>query len=281
MKKYLGLLGIIILLSGCVSHMSEQECLSTNWQQVGFNDGQAGQAPRDLSKPIQDCQKFQVAVDTQAYQRGWLTGMKKYCVPSYDLGLADGRTGNPYENVLQRSDRCQQANLRLDTREYKRGHLTGLQSFCTHENGMNIGLQGKQPPGVCPAGLKARFISGWNAGAKQFCANSANAFALGKQGQPYPQACTPAFYVAFKSEYDRGAMIRNRSGELQQQINYLNDGIKDRVSRYGLRETYDYRGYELGDDQSEEARRALHEIRGILQQQQNLQAQQAQLQVTG
>jgi hypothetical protein len=206
--------------------------------------------------------------------------MKQYCSPSYDQGLSDGRAGNPYENVLQRSSRCAEANLTLNTREYKRGHLTGLQSFCTHENGMNIGLQGKQPPEVCPAGLKARFVSGWEAGARQFCSNTGNAFALGKQGQAYPAACTPAYYVAFKSEYDRGAMIRNRSGELQGQINDLNNGIQDRVSRFDLRRTYDYRNYDLGDNRSPEANQALQEVRNMIQQQQYLQAQQTQLQVT-
>jgi|GEM_PF-1081657 len=281
MRKIFGIIGVIGLVTGCASHMSQQQCMSTNWQQVGFNDGQAGQAPRDLSGPIQDCQKFQIAVDTKAYQRGWHNGMQHYCSPSFEMGLSSGKAGQAYADILQRSGRCEQANLQLDTRAYKRGHLQGIQGFCTHQNGLNIGLQGKELPEVCPAEVKGRFMQGWQAGIKQFCSNSGNAFALGKQGQPYPQACTPAFYVAFKSEYDRGAMIRNRSGELGQQINELNDRIQRRVGDFGLRQTYDYRGYELGDNRSEDARRALHEVRGMLQQKGQLEAQQTQLQVTG
>ncbi len=93
MKKLLAALSALSLLAGCASHLSQQQCLTTNWQEVGFNDGSEGQAQRDLSGAIQDCQKFQVTVDTSGYQRGWLAGMRKYCVPSYDQGAADGRAG--------------------------------------------------------------------------------------------------------------------------------------------------------------------------------------------
>lgn len=281
MKKQLGLLGVISLLSGCATHMSQQQCMSTNWQEVGFNDGQAGQAQRDLTSAIQDCQKFQIAVDTRAYQRGWQDGIQVYCKPSYQLGLTDGQTGNPYANILQRSGHCEQANLRLNTSDYKRGYDKGIGSYCTYETGMNLGLQGKQPPEVCPAGLKGRYLKGWQAGARQFCANAANAFALGKQGQPYPEACTPAYYLAFKSEYDRGAMIRSRSGDLQQQIKELNDRVEQKVSDYSLRPTYDYRGYDLGDNKSPEAQQALNEVSALLHQRETLQAQLTQLQATG
>jgi hypothetical protein len=281
MKKLLSTLSALSLLSGCASHLSQQQCLATNWQEVGFKDGTEGQAQRDLSGAIQDCQKFQLAVDTRAYQRGWLAGMQKYCTPSYDLGLTDGRAGNPYSNILQRASRCQSANLSLNTNNYKRGHNTGLQSFCTYENGQNFALQGKDAPDVCTQGLRVNFTRGWQAGAKQFCANIANAFALGKQGQPYPSACTPALHIAFKSEYDRGAAIRSQTEQLQGQINDLDNQIRDRVWRFGLVDTHDYRVYELGENRTPEARAVLHQARTMMSQRQSLQNQLTQLQVTG
>lgn len=281
MKKILSALTILSLLSGCASHLSQQQCLATNWQEVGFNDGSEGQAQRDLSGAIQDCQKFQLAVDTKGYQRGWLAGMKKYCTPTSDLGLSDGRAGNPYSNILQRTSRCQSANLSLNTNYYKNGYNTGLQSFCTYENGQNFALQGKDAPDVCTGALRSQFMRGWQAGAKQFCANTANAFALGKQGQPYPSACTPALHIAFKSEYDRGATIRSQTEQLQGQINSINSQIKDRVWKFGLVETGDYRIYELGENRTPEARAVLHQARAMVSQRQGLQNQLTQLQVMG
>lgn len=268
-----------LLLSACV-HLSKEQCINTNWQQVGYNDGIAGKAANTLRNEVEDCQKFHIPVDTQAYHRGWLTGLQIYCAPSFEQGKTDGSNGLSSSNILNRNGRCISAGIPLKLTQYRAGFRAGQQLYCTYDNGFTIGLQGNQPPEVCENPLKQRYIAGWEAGARQYCSNTTNAYAMGKEGKPYPLACPATIYYAFKAEYDRGATLRQKLNDIQNQINSIDSTINKLVSQWKLVKTFDARGYELGEDQSDNAKRALNEVKELMLRRESQQGQKNQLEVT-
>lgn len=282
MKKVITIIGFIgasLLLTSCVHHLSQQECMTTNWQQMGFGDGEAGRTPRNLDQAIKDCMKFQITVDPNTYMKGYRSGLQRFCTPTYDEGLNDGQVGKPMSVVLGRQGLCQQFNVPFSTAKYQPGYQKGLQTFCTYSNGENIGASGKEAPNVCSGNLAERFNSGWRKGRDQFCNNATNGFALGKSGAPYPAMCAGDRFLAFNSEFQRGQMVANRVSDLQGQIDHINRRINHLADKYNLRQRSDG-SYRLGDNKSPQAKDALNEIRHLQRQLNRLQDQQYQAKTT-
>lgn len=65
-----------LLLSGCVA-MSESECRSADWYQVGFRDGLAGTQRMDIAYGEQ-CSKQGAKPDVLAYAKGWQEGVWEF-----------------------------------------------------------------------------------------------------------------------------------------------------------------------------------------------------------
>ncbi|CAM4451026.1 MAG: hypothetical protein LEGION0398_MBIBDBAK_00746 [Legionellaceae bacterium] len=270
---------ISLFLSACV-HLTQEQCLNTNWEQFGYNDGVQGKNPNTLAREIEDCAKFHIPVNTQAYQHGWIRGMKNYCSPSVEQGKSDGSNGIDAHTILNRNTQCLKASLPLTLKQYQAGFQIGQRLYCTSDNGFTIGLQGQQPPEVCQGPLKNRFIQGWEAGARQFCSNTNNAYIAGKEGKPYPVACPSTIYYAFKAEYDRGTTLRQNMSNVQNQIASIDQTISNLVYQWKLQKTFDARGYELGEDQSDNAKRALMEVKELMARRSSLEGQKIQLEVT-
>lgn len=259
------------LLSGCAHHLNMAECQSTNWQQVGTNDGAAGRQQRDLSRAIEDCQKFNIAVNSSAYSKGWRNGAGKFCTPSYNQGLTAGQQGQAVSGINMRQGFCDQANLRLNTASYRNGFNIGIKSFCTPSQGKLIGQRGEPLPNVCPTNLATAFKRGWSKGITSFCNNTANAFVIGRDGKAYPFACTPNQYIAFKSEYDRGVNVRNRLNQINQQIANNEREIQARVMNYGL--IRNGSSYTIGANRSPDANNALADVWAYRRRQEDLRSQ--------
>lgn len=279
MKRLL-LLPFVAMLASCATHLNQEQCLTINWQSEGFNDGVAGRPPRDLTPAMQDCAQFGITVNVSNYQKGWHEGAKKYCTPDYNVGYTDGLAGKPENVIYDRMPICQQAGTALNLTAYKSGRLQGLQSFCTYENGENLARRGLMLPDVCPSQLRAKFNAGWTNGKNQFCNQPGNAFALGKTLKPYPELCPPDLYAAFRSEYDRGAAIGQRMGDIQNRLNDLNDRISSKVDRFGLVQ-YEPDHYRLGRDKSHEAQEALDKVEGMIRERHGLEKDLFNLQVMG
>jgi hypothetical protein len=278
LRKTLFLLPILMALAGCVAHLSQQECATINWHTEGFNDGIVGKTPRDLGQATQDCAQYHIAINPLVYQAGWRVGARKYCMPDYATGFADGSAGKPLSAINSRQSICQMADVNLRLHQYKPGWEKGIASFCTFENGSNLGVQGQALPDVCPADLQAIFLAGWNNGKNQFCGQTANAFALGKAAKDYPAACAPANYPAFKAEYDRGAAVAQQISDTQQKISDLNNDISDRVNQYGFVRSGPC--YDFGADRSPDASARLNQTNAWCNQLQTLQTRLANLQIT-
>lgn len=257
MKKSL-IIPVIAALAGCATHLSQQACMETNWHQEGFNDAVNGRFPRNLASAEEDCAKFGIPVSERDYRGGWQVGAKAYCSPPYNLGYQDGQAGKSREEILNRLPLCQQAGVLLSLVSYEKGRLAGLRLYCTYDNGVMLAKLGRPMPTVCPSSLQQAMNKGWMLGKEQFCNQPQNAFALGKEGKPYPELCTEPLYVAFKSEYDRGLMISERMNHLQTEINDLNSKMNYPVLRYQFEQTSTE--YQLGHDKSPEAIEALQNV---------------------
>lgn len=83
-------------LVGCAS-ISEGECVSGSWSDIGYKDGVNGK-PRDrLADYAKTCAKYGVQPDRSAYLTAFDSGLIKYC--TYEQGFELGEKGSSYNQV--------------------------------------------------------------------------------------------------------------------------------------------------------------------------------------
>ncbi|WP_320825468.1 DUF2799 domain-containing protein [Reinekea sp.] len=70
--------------------MSKKDCLSTDWYGAGLLDGRNGHAVDRVSTYLVACQKHDISINSQEYQRGNQAGLVDYCQPdnAYRVGLS-------------------------------------------------------------------------------------------------------------------------------------------------------------------------------------------------
>lgn len=97
-RSLLGLLLVASLagLSGCGS-MSADECLTVDWETIGFEDGSRGYTADRLGSHRKACAKHGVTADLGAYQRGHAQGLESFCQPG--RGFSYGANGGRYNGV--------------------------------------------------------------------------------------------------------------------------------------------------------------------------------------
>jgi hypothetical protein len=248
-----------LTLSGCsLFHMSKEACMATNWYQVGLGDGLSGVMPRSLVSAVADCSKFNITVDQAGYEKGWHTGVIRFC--TYDKGYSIGIQGLTAPTV------CPQ-NLQ---QQFSRGWNAGVKEYCNYDRGLSIGSLGQSVPLVCSSAKYASFMEGWHQGIGSYCSNPSTAFNLGKGGQPFPDAC--ASYAQFRFEYDRGTAIFHSVQAMEEHRYELREDIHDEVRRYHLVRHGRY--YELGDNKSPEAVQALERVNRMVEKSHDLRERQ-------
>ena len=67
---------ILVLAAGCTS-MSESECRSTDWAQIGERDGLANNRPR-IDQYAHQCGQHNMRVVEKDYMDGWWTGNAEF-----------------------------------------------------------------------------------------------------------------------------------------------------------------------------------------------------------
>ena len=83
-------------LSGCAT-MSGDECLTSDWEAIGYEDGARGYSSDQLGSRRKACAKHGVTPDFSAYQRGREQGLAEYCQPG--RGFSVGSGGGRYNGV--------------------------------------------------------------------------------------------------------------------------------------------------------------------------------------
>lgn len=98
MRIFSGLLLLVTVigLSGCAG-MSEQACLVTDWQSVGFEDGVAGRSAATIGSYRQSCSRHGISPDLAQYRSGHSDGVELYCRAGN--GFEVGRRGSRYQGV--------------------------------------------------------------------------------------------------------------------------------------------------------------------------------------
>ncbi len=126
-KLSIALAGVLALsLSGCAS-MSGDECMTSDWLAIGYEDGSRGYTTDHMSKHRKACAKHGVTPDFAAYQSGRDQGLIEYCQPS--RGFSVGSNGGSYQGVCH-------VNLEADFLDaYNTGnHLYQLRSDVNRAN---------------------------------------------------------------------------------------------------------------------------------------------------
>jgi hypothetical protein len=92
--KWVGIVLAVVMLisSGCAS-MSGDECLTSDWRGIGYEDGGRGYSGDHLSQHRKACAKHGVTPDLEAYQAGRTAGLREFCQPQrgFNLGSSGGR----------------------------------------------------------------------------------------------------------------------------------------------------------------------------------------------
>lgn len=113
--------------------MSKQECVTADWQAIGYEDGAAGRPVSAVSERRAVCaKKAGVTVDMAAYTAGRDEGLELYCQPSN--GYAMGSRGAQYHGV------CRGASERAFLAAFE----TGRQLFVLESNVAAISAEIRQ-----------------------------------------------------------------------------------------------------------------------------------------
>lgn len=124
----LGLVSVLAV-SGCAS-MSKEECLTADWQAIGYEDGAAGRPVSAVSERRAVCaKKANVTVDMAAYTAGRREGLTLYCEPSN--GYAVGSHGGAYYGVCAGPDE----------RDFLAAYETGRQLYVLQSEVASINAQ--------------------------------------------------------------------------------------------------------------------------------------------
>lgn len=125
--------------------MNKDQCLTANWEDVGYQNGYKGQSYTTIERYQKSCAKHGVTVDAAAYRHGHEHGIAQYC-ERYDHYQA-GRNGN----LMQAQCRAPQ---------YVQAHQEGLADFCRLTNPYQHGAEGKKYNNVCDAGFADLYTEG-------------------------------------------------------------------------------------------------------------------------
>lgn len=91
--RFLGITTITLLLSNC-ANMNESDCLTADWQLIGFEDGSFGKKETHISQHREECAEYGVTPDLTTYRKGHFAGSKTFCTTNN--GFSRGRQGKNY-----------------------------------------------------------------------------------------------------------------------------------------------------------------------------------------
>ena len=88
------------------------------------------------------------------------------------IGYEDGAAGFPGEHIAQHRKACAKYGITPNFDLYQAGRSQGLREYCRPSNGYRLGAVGGSYAGVCPSGLEAPFLEGYDAGRQLYTLQS-------------------------------------------------------------------------------------------------------------
>lgn len=155
MKK-ISLILACVVLSSCASYFKRKSCESTNWFDYGQKVALDG---RRLTGDqfIMECQKAEADVAESDLDRGFKSGLEKYCQPETVFQV--GKNGRFFSQEM-----CTGLNMNLLLSR----HRAGVQEYCQKSNGYSAGTKGDAYNKICPADLEPAFLQEFNRGRKKY-----------------------------------------------------------------------------------------------------------------
>jgi hypothetical protein len=84
------------LIGGCET-LSEDQCRTGDWNQIGYQDGSAGRARDVIAQHDKACAKVGIRPNANAWYAGYERGIPAYCTPQN--GLEQGMRDASYQGV--------------------------------------------------------------------------------------------------------------------------------------------------------------------------------------
>ena len=85
-----------------------------------------------------------------------------------DQGFRDGRTGQPLARIGDHRKACAKVGVRPDDALYFQGRDQGIVLYCTPENALAVGRQGQPYRNACPAALEHQFLVSYEQGKQLY-----------------------------------------------------------------------------------------------------------------
>lgn len=82
----------------------------------------------------------------------------------FELGSRDGASGHSRGRLENHSEACSEFGLKADESAWREGYETGLEGYCTIDNGYSVGRHGGHYGRVCPAELEGEFVAAYELG---------------------------------------------------------------------------------------------------------------------
>ena len=83
-------------------------------------------------------------------------------------GQNDANLGRPASLLSNYVSQCRGHGLEVNQADYRAGHSRGLRSYCSYENGFELGHSGSDYSKICPETHSERFINGYAEGRRLF-----------------------------------------------------------------------------------------------------------------
>jgi len=158
MKHSMGIFSLaamLLMVAGCAS-VSKEDCLLTDWYEIGRMDGRQGKPRTAFQGRAKACLEHGISADRQAYYNGHDQGLNYYCTEQ--MGFELGQKGLAYNSVCP---------LPLEP-NFRAGYNKGMQSFCSEQNGFELGHQGQAYRRVCPPEYEPDFRIGYEKGRELY-----------------------------------------------------------------------------------------------------------------
>lgn len=121
LRTSLTVLMAAVMLCGCAT-LSKEECMTGNWEAIGFSDGAAGRSAERLNSHNRACAKVGISPDYHAWERGRQAGLKQYCTT--DNAYQTGKQGYTLNAVCPADITANLQRINADGRAY---HLAQTQ----------------------------------------------------------------------------------------------------------------------------------------------------------
>lgn len=95
--KNISVLGLLAIVVTSCSTMNKSECLTANWNTIGYGDGTRGYKASRISQHRSACAEHGIAPNLSAYTAGRNKGLSQYCIPT--TGYNRGLSGYSYNGV--------------------------------------------------------------------------------------------------------------------------------------------------------------------------------------